>query len=147
MPDIPALCCSAVNTYGRELLVIGNTGSNSTREALHATSQGFAVGMHAALQINPYYGKTSRAGLLHHFNIVLDEGPAIIYNVPGRTGQDIPDDVILDLKAHANFLGVKECTGNARIQVWCYMLHSCIGKTFCSLILASSASAASASAA
>ncbi len=34
---------------------------------MHATSQGFAVGMHAALQINPYYGKTSQAGLRTHF--------------------------------------------------------------------------------
>nr|GFA81968.1 dihydrodipicolinate synthase 1 [Tanacetum cinerariifolium] len=40
-------------------LVIGNTRSNSTREAVHATEQGFAVGMHAALHIMPYYGKTS----------------------------------------------------------------------------------------
>lgn len=47
--------------------VIGNTGSNSTREAMHASEQGFAVGMHAALHINPYYGKTSKDGLLAHF--------------------------------------------------------------------------------
>ena len=47
----------------------------------------------------------------------LDLGPAIIYNVPARTAQDIPDDVIADLAAHSNFLGVKECTGNQRIQV------------------------------
>eukprot|EP00887_Chlorella_sp_A99_P004116 scaffold23.g4116.t1 len=76
---------------------------------------GFQVGMHASLQINPYYGKTSVTGLLGHFKAVLDEGPAIVYNVPGRTGQDIPDDVILELAQHPLFLGVKECTGNARI--------------------------------
>ena len=75
------------------------------------------MGMHAALQINPYYGKTSRSGLLNHFRAVLNEGPGILYNVPGRTGQDIPDDVVLELASHANFLGVKECTGNQRIQV------------------------------
>ena len=79
-------------------------------------SQGFAVGMHAALQINPYYGKTSAAGLLRHLQAVLDEGPAIVYNVPGRTGQDIPTDVVLALAQHLNFLGVKECTGNGRIE-------------------------------
>ncbi len=49
--------------------MIGNTGSNSTREAVHATRQGFAVGMHAALQINPYYGKTSMTGLQRHFEV------------------------------------------------------------------------------
>ena len=75
------------------------------------------VGMHAALQINPYYGKTSEEGLAAHFDAVLEEGPAIIYNVPGRTGQDIPDHVVHRLAANPNLLGVKECTGNARIQV------------------------------
>lgn len=45
---------------------------------------------------------------------MLAEGPAIIYNVPGRTGQDIPDDVILGIAQHENFLGVKECTGALR---------------------------------
>lgn len=78
------LIAHTVNHFGRDILVIGNTGSNSTREALHATQQGFAVGMHASLQINPYYGKTSETGLLHHLNSVLDEGPGIIYNVPAR---------------------------------------------------------------
>ncbi len=39
-----------------------------------------------------------------------------MYNVPGRTGQDIPDHVVMDLAGHSNFLGVKECTGNERIQ-------------------------------
>ena len=80
------LIAHTVNSFGNHLQVIGNTGSNSTREALHATEQGFAVGMDAALQINPYYGKTSLDGLIAHFSAVLDEGPTIVYNVPSRTG-------------------------------------------------------------
>ncbi|GFR46073.1 hypothetical protein Agub_g7538 [Astrephomene gubernaculifera] len=110
------LIAHTVNAFGNKIAVIGNTGSNSTREALHATEQGFAVGMHASLQINPYYGKTSKTGLLNHLSAVLNEGPAIVYNVPGRTGQDIPDDVVLEISQHSNFLGMKECTGNARIK-------------------------------
>jgi 4-hydroxy-tetrahydrodipicolinate synthase len=102
--------------FGGKIAVIGNTGSNSTREALHATEQGFIVGMDAALQINPYYGKTSADGLARHFELVLKEGPGIIYNVPGRTGQDIPDEIVDSLRDNANFLGVKECTGNDRIR-------------------------------
>ena len=112
------LIAHTVNAFGGRagpLAVIGNTGSNATREALHATEQGFAVGMDAALHVNPYYGKTSADGLVTHFRAVLDEGPAILYNVPGRTGQDIPDEVVLSLKDHPAFLGVKECTGNERI--------------------------------
>lgn len=110
------LIAHTVNKYGEKVRVIGNTGSNSTREAVHATRQGFAVGMHAALQINPYYGKTSLTGLVRHFEECLKQGPAILYNVPGRTGQDIPEEVVLQLAKLEHFLGVKECTGNERIQ-------------------------------
>jgi 4-hydroxy-tetrahydrodipicolinate synthase len=109
------LIAHTIHSFGDRIMVIGNTGSNSTSEALHASEQGFAIGMHAALQINPYYGKTSTTGLRAHFSAVLAEGPAIVYNVPGRTGQDIPDDIVMELAAHPNFLGMKECTGNDRI--------------------------------
>ncbi|KAG8371679.1 hypothetical protein BUALT_Bualt13G0113400 [Buddleja alternifolia] len=105
-----------VNCFGASIKVIGNTGSNSTREAIHATEQGFAVGMHAALHINPYYGKTSLEGLISHFDSVLPMGPTIIYNVPSRTGQDIPPRVIHSVAKNPNLAGVKECVGNDRVE-------------------------------
>lgn len=105
-----------VNCFGGSIKVIGNTGSNSTREAIHASEQGFAVGMHAALHINPYYGKTSLEGLVSHFDCVLSMGPTIIYNVPSRTGQDIPPRVIHTVGRSSNLAGVKECVGNDRID-------------------------------
>ncbi|KAJ7530794.1 hypothetical protein O6H91_14G019600 [Diphasiastrum complanatum] len=110
------LIAHTVNCFGDRIKVIGNTGSNSTREAIHATEQGFAVGMHAALHINPYYGKTSFDGLLVHLKSVLSMGPTIVYNVPGRTGQDIPPHVIEKLVESPNFVGVKECMGNERVK-------------------------------
>lgn len=105
-----------INCYGGLIKVIGNTGSNSTREAIHATEQGFAVGMHAALHINPYYGKTSLEGLVAHLDSVLSMGPTIVYNVPSRTGQDIPPSVVHTLAQSPNFAGIKECVGNDRVQ-------------------------------
>jgi len=112
------LIAHTVNCFGGKVKVIGNTGSNSTREAIHATEQGFAVGMHAALHINPYYGKTSLDGMVAHFQSVLSMGPTIIYNVPSRTGQDIPPHVIQTLAESANLAGVKECVGNDRIKLY-----------------------------
>ncbi|MBO9489156.1 4-hydroxy-tetrahydrodipicolinate synthase [Endozoicomonas sp. G2_1] len=109
------LIAHSVNKYGKELIIVGNTGSNNTREAIKATENGFATGMHAALQINPYYGRTSDAGLKQHFERVLDIGPAFIYNVPGRTGQDLGPDIIEPLAGHKNLIGIKECAGNERI--------------------------------
>ena len=112
------LIAHSVNRFGDELVIVGNTGSNNTREALKATRYGFAFGMDASLQINPYYGKTSEKGLREHFNRVLDLGPAIIYNVPSRTGQDLPPELIRELAKHPNLLGVKECAGNERIAAY-----------------------------
>jgi len=109
------LIAHSVHKFGKRLLIIGNTGSNNTREAIKATENGFAIGMHAALQINPYYGRTSVAGVCEHFRRVLAIGPAFIYNVPGRTGQDLTPDIIEPLAKHKNFIGVKECAGNERI--------------------------------
>ena len=137
LPFCGRLIAHTVNQFGRDLLVIGNTGSNATREAVHATEQGFAVGMHAALQINPYYGRTSRSGLLNHFRAVLDEGPGILYNVPGRTGQDIPNEIVHELSSHANFLGIKECTGNQRIKVGCAVTSCFCLRCFCRAAFAS----------
>jgi 4-hydroxy-tetrahydrodipicolinate synthase len=109
------LIAHSVHRFGGKILIIGNTGSNNTREAIKATENGFAAGMDAALQINPYYGRTSIAGVKEHLSRVLDVGPAFIYNVPGRTGQDLTPDIIEPLSTHKNFIGVKECAGNERI--------------------------------
>jgi 4-hydroxy-tetrahydrodipicolinate synthase len=109
------LIAHSVNKFGDRLAIVGNTGSNNTREAIKGTRYGFAFGMDAALQINPYYGKTSDAGLREHFKRVLDLGSSIIYNVPGRTGQDLQPELIEELAQHPNLIGVKECAGIERM--------------------------------
>jgi 4-hydroxy-tetrahydrodipicolinate synthase len=98
------------------IAIVGNTGSNHTAESVYATKKGFAAGMDCALLINPYYGKTSPTGILMHIEAAMKFGPAIIYNVPGRTGQDIKPEIIHKLAVHKNFVGVKECMGNDRIK-------------------------------
>ena len=104
--------------FGNKLLVIGNTGSNSTKEALRATKEAFDNGSHICLQINPYYGKTSQSGVIKHLELALDLGPCIIYNVPSRTAQDIEPFIIKHLSQHHNFIGVKECAGPERIELY-----------------------------
>ncbi len=103
---------------GDSMLVVGNTGSNNTSAALNLTQAGFDAGMDAALQINPFYGKTSDAGVYAHLRTLLDVGPAIIYNVPGRTGQDITPEMLGNLLTHPNFVGMKECQGTERIRFY-----------------------------
>ena len=90
-------CC---NQYGDKLAIIGNVGSNSSMESYRAAEEGFRAGMHGALIINPYYGKTSPAGIIFHLEQVMDLGPSIVYNVPSRTAQDITPDIMLELAKH-----------------------------------------------
>ena len=105
-------------SFGKDLVIIGNTGSNSTKEAKQATQEALDSGAHACLQINPYYGKTNEAGILKHLETSLDIAPCFIYNVPSRTAQDIPPNIIEKLALHPNFIGVKECAGSERIEYY-----------------------------
>ena len=112
------LIAHSAHKFGDKLVIVGNTGSNNTKEAIKASENGFATGMDAALQINPYYGRTSLSGVKAHLSKALDIGPAFIYNVPGRTGQDITPEIIEPLAKHKHFIGVKECAGNERIDYY-----------------------------
>ncbi|XP_058744118.1 4-hydroxy-tetrahydrodipicolinate synthase, chloroplastic-like [Vicia villosa] len=112
------LIAHTVKSFGDKVKVIGNGGSNCTSEAITATERGFAVGMDAAMHINPYYGKTSSEGLIAHYNCVLSIGPVIIYNVPARTNHDIPPSVVEKLAEHPNLIGIKECIGNDRVKMY-----------------------------
>jgi len=102
--------------FGDKLCVVGNTGGNYTGEQAWATKKGFAAGMDCSLIINPYYGKTSARGIVMHLESGLKYGPAIVYNVPGRTGQDIKPEIIMQIASHEHFCGVKECMGHERIK-------------------------------
>jgi len=102
--------------FKEKLYIIACTGSNSTREAAYGTEKVFEIGVDATLQVNPYYGHTNDDGLLSHFKKLINIGPAILYNVPKRTGQSINDKVILELSKESNFVGIKECLGYDRIE-------------------------------
>ena len=70
-------------------------------------------GAGASLQVTPYYNKPNAEGLYRHFMTVADLGlPIILYNVPGRTGREIPIDVVERLAAHPNVVAIKEAAGS-----------------------------------
>lgn len=95
--------------------VIAGTGSNNTCEALQFTKHAADAGVDGVLLISPYYNKPNPAGLLAHFKKIAEavDIPMILYNVPSRTGQDMPVDVITQLAKVENIVGLKEASGNA----------------------------------
>lgn len=94
--------------------VIAGTGSNNTDEALKFTKHAADVGVDCVLLISPYYNKPNSTGLLAHFKKIAEavDIPMIIYNIPPRTGQDMPLTVISELAKVENIVGIKEASGS-----------------------------------
>ncbi|QDL11997.1 4-hydroxy-tetrahydrodipicolinate synthase [Brasilonema octagenarum UFV-E1] len=95
--------------------VIAGCGSNSTKEAIAATQKAVKIGVHGVLQVVPYYNKPPQAGLYQHFAAIAQatpDLPLLLYNVPGRTGQNLQPETVARLAEIDNIIGIKESTGN-----------------------------------
>lgn len=100
---------------GPKAKVIAGTGSNSTKEAIAATQKAAKIGLDGSLQVVPYYNKPPQAGLYHHFSSIAQscpDLPMIVYNIPGRTGQNLQAETIARLAEIPNIVAVKESSGN-----------------------------------
>jgi len=94
--------------------IIAGTGSNDTEYSLWLSKEAEAVGADALLLVTPYYNKATPKGLINHFSRVADNVniPSILYNVPSRTGCNIPLSVYRELCLHDNIVATKEASGN-----------------------------------
>lgn len=109
-----AVAQHVVNRVNGRIPVIGGAGSNSTRESLNKAKSLEMIGCDAVLLITPYYNKSNEEGVYLHFTTVLDqiEVPAILYNVPSRTGCSISERNVARLAQHPKVLGIKEASGS-----------------------------------
>lgn len=105
--------------------VIAGTGSNCTEHAIHLSIAAERAGADALLVVSPYYNKATPEGLYHHYRAIAEAVhiPIILYNVPSRTGLDIPVSVYQRLAKIPNVAGVKEASTEivkvARIRAAC----------------------------
>ena len=63
----------------------------------------------------PHYIRPPQAGLLHWFTTLADAStaPLLIYDIPYRTGVKLQLETLLQLAAHPNIVGIKDCGGDA----------------------------------
>ncbi|MGB7788057.1 4-hydroxy-tetrahydrodipicolinate synthase [Methanoregula sp.] len=102
-----------VGKINGKIPVLAGTGSNNTAEAVRLTKAAKDIGADGVLVISPYYNKPNRSGLVKHYERLADlDIPVVMYNVPGRTGQNMEPDLIAELAQHPNIVGVKEASGN-----------------------------------
>ncbi|MCQ8893909.1 MAG: 4-hydroxy-tetrahydrodipicolinate synthase [Methanolinea sp.] len=103
----------AIDVAGGKVPVIAGTGSNNTAEAVRLTRAAKDMGADGVLVISPYYNKPNRSGLLKHYTALADlDIPVIMYNVPGRTGQNLAPDLVAELARHPSIVGIKEASGD-----------------------------------
>ncbi len=103
-----------VEVAAGRIRVIGGTGANSTKEAIHLTSRAKELGVDGCLLVTPYYNKPTQEGLYRHYRAVSDEVdiPLILYNVPGRTACDMLPETVERLAEVPNIVGIKEASGD-----------------------------------
>ena len=110
---------------GDDCMIIAGTGSNSTQHAVELSLEAEETGIDGLLVVSPYYNKATPSGLVEHYCTIAGAVhiPMIIYNVPGRTGVDIPVDVYQQLSRIPKIAGVKEAAADitkiSRIRACC----------------------------
>lgn len=99
---------------GDDLLVIAGSGSNNTEHAVKLSKAAQDAGADALLIVSPYYNKATADGLMAHYIAIAQAVtiPIILYNVPSRTGVDIPVKVYQQLCQVPNIVGVKEASAD-----------------------------------
>lgn len=107
-----ALIKAAKKYANNQCLIIAGTGSNCTAHAVELSIQAQAAGADALLVVSPYYNKATPDGLIAHYAAIANAVsiPIIMYNVPSRTGVDIPISVYQKLSCISNIVGTKEAT-------------------------------------
>ena len=104
-----------VERVNHRIPVIAGTGSNCTRTAVELSKEAEKDGADGLLLVTPYYNKATQNGLIAHYTQICREVklPAILYNVPSRTGCNIQPKTLAQLVKNVdNIVGVKEASGN-----------------------------------
>jgi len=102
-----------VKKVNGRIKVIAGTGSNCTAKTVELTKYAKEIGADAALVVVPYYNKPTQEGLYLHYKEVASVGlPIVLYNIPGRSGQNMTPSTIVRLAHLQNVVAVKEASAS-----------------------------------
>jgi 4-hydroxy-tetrahydrodipicolinate synthase len=114
-----------IKYINKRVPVICGVGTNCTSTVIRRAKKAYELGADALLIANPYYNKSSNDGLIAHYQAISDAVPLpiIVYNVPSRTGKNIPAALMNKLADIENVAAVKEASGN--ISQICDVIDLC----------------------
>ena len=104
----------AVSERPEGCTVVAGVGSNDTRHAIFLTSRACELGADALLSVNPYYNRPNRRGIIAHYREVsrAADRPIVLYNIPQRTGSDMPNDLLAELAQLDHVEAVKQANND-----------------------------------
>ena len=89
--------------------VVAGTGSNDTAHSVHLTEVSKDLGADAVLVVTPYYNRPPAEGIRQHVAAIAAVGlPVVLYNIPGRTGTNMPPELIADLARIPGVVALKQ---------------------------------------
>ena len=99
--------------------IVAGVGSNDTRHAVHLTQSACELGVDGLLSVNPYYNRPNRRGILAHYREVsrAADRPIVLYNIPQRTGSDLPNDLLAELAQLNHIDAVKQANNDSLAPV------------------------------
>lgn len=102
-------------TVGGRVPLVAGVGGSDTSEVLQWFKEFDLTGYDAILSVSPAYNKPNQEGIFQHYK-ALDAAaplPVIMYNVPGRTGQNVSGETTVRIaKECKNIFATKEACGN-----------------------------------
>lgn len=106
----------AAESTAPEKVLIAGVGRESVKATLELSEAAAKFSYDAVLVRPPSYyaGQMSKAAVLHYFRSVADRSPlpVLLYNVPKCVPYEIPIELITELSAHQNIIGIKDSSGN-----------------------------------
>ncbi len=105
-----AMISLAVREMRGRCSIVAGVGSNDTRHAVALTERATGLRPDALLSVNPYYNRPSRRGIVAHYREVVraTDLPILLYNIPQRTGSDLPNELVAELGQLDHIFGVKQ---------------------------------------
>jgi 4-hydroxy-tetrahydrodipicolinate synthase len=109
-----ALLKAVKEAVGDRAQVLAGVGTNETAATISRCHDAVEAGCDGLLVVTPYYSKPPKDALYEHFTMVADatDLPVMLYDIPGRSGIPIPEDVIVALAAHPRIVAVKDAKGD-----------------------------------
>lgn len=101
-----------------EKVLVAGVGQESAHNTLALIDVVAKLGYDVALVRTPSYYrpqmKSKPESLLAHYRFVADRSPlpVLLYSVPPFTAYDLPTEMVAELSAHPNIIGIKESSGS-----------------------------------